>query len=329
MRDPLLLEFDNYIYAQGRDLIDEQSPTYPLFAEGTLPEMIAELRAKLREDQESFRPEVLNGPVAQGIRARAGQWFQRIDFPAHGISTTSDRAWAYFDEGGVNTLGQNLTSEEACLLRPWPKWMYLQKHIPPLEGKSILEVGSANGFFPFRFAELGAKKITGIDVQKYKHESAVWANSILGWKMIEFRHSDFLVDLSIVPHDIVFSSEVINHTLCPLWAIARLVSLAKETLILDTGVCESKKHEMELSSGWSRDREKLYFLSFHISDGLLCSYLRILGIRASEIVKYEQRGAEHTLYIIDTRGLHERQNSGEIVEDLRRSLTMELTLPGQ
>jgi hypothetical protein len=115
----------------------------------------------------------LTGQWLRGSERVPGQWFQRIDFPAHGISTTSDRAWVYFDEGGVNTLGKNLTSEEACLLRPLPNGCIYQKHIPPLEGKSILEVGSSNGFFPFRFAELGAKKIDRIDVQKYKHESAV------------------------------------------------------------------------------------------------------------------------------------------------------------
>lgn len=327
MRPPVLLEFENYIYAQGRDLVESDSACYPLFSGETLEAMLAELRDMLRRDREQITPEMLQGPLADGIRSFAGQWFQRIDFPSHGISTTADRAWGVFDEGGVNTLGRNLTSEEACLLRPWPKWLYVRGLLPDLTGKSIMEVGSNNGFFPFRFAELGAEKVTGVEVQKRKYETAMWANSILGWKNISFRNADFLVDLSIEPHDIIFASEVVNHMLCPLWAITRLVHLARELLILDTGVFESAEHSLELSTGWTTNGQDLRFLSFQISDGLLCSFLKLLGIRADEIVKYEEKGAEHTLYRIDTRGVHARREAGGIVENMRKSLTVELTLP--
>lgn len=327
MRPPVLIEFDNYIYAQGRDLVADDSVSHPLFSSETLTAMLAELRAMLARERENFNPEVLQTPIAERIDSFAGQWFQRIDFPEHGISTTSQPSWGVHDEGGVNTLGRHLTSEEACLLRPWPKWLYVKPLLPDLHGKSIMEVGSNNGFFPIRFAELGAARVTGIEVQKRKHETAVWANSVLGFQNISFRHSDFLVDLSIEPHDIIFVSEVVNHMLCPLWALTRLVSLAKELLILDTGVFESQEHSLELSTGWTRDGKNLRFLSFHISDGLLCSYLKLLGIRSDEIVKYVEKGAEHILYRIDTRGLHERRLQGEIVENMRRSLTVDLTLP--
>lgn len=216
MREPILYEFENYSYAQGRDLVIDEPVSYPLFSGDGLANMLDELRDRLRQDRERFHPGLLNSPVADGIRSFMGEWFQRIDFPAFGISTTSDRAWAMLDEGGVNTLGRNLTSEEACLLRPWPKWMYLRQLLPDLRGKSVMEVGSANGFFPFRFAEQGAATVTGVDVQKRKHDSAVWANSILGWKNVTFINTDFLVDFTIPAHDVVFVSEVINHTLCPM-----------------------------------------------------------------------------------------------------------------
>jgi SAM-dependent methyltransferase len=327
MRPPILHTFENYVYAQGRDLVEEPSPAFPLFTPERLDEMLSELRAMLRRDREQLPPEGFEGPVVDGIRRHLGQWFQRIDFPAQGISTTSDPSWSILDEGGVNRLGRHLTSEEACLLRPWPKWLYLRPLLPDLRGKSIMEIGSNNGFFPFRFAELGAARVTGVEVQRRKHDAAVWANSVLGWRNIEFRNADFLVDLSLEPHDVVFASEVVNHMLCPLWAIARLVTLARETLILDTGVFESSEHSLELSTGWTRDGGTLRFLSFHISDGLLCSYLKLLGIQANEIVKYEEKGAEHTLYLIDTRGVQERRARGEIVENLRHSLLMNLTLP--
>jgi hypothetical protein len=330
MREPILYEFENYWYAQGRDLVLDEPVSHPLFSGEALAGMLTELRGRLARDREEFRPESLNSPVADGIRSFWGEWFQRIDFPEHGISTTSDRSWAMFDEGGVNTLGRNLTSEEACLLRPWPKWLYVRRLIPEVRGKSVMEVGSANGFFPFRFAELGASKVTGVDVQARKHDSAVWANSILGWKNVDFVNTDFLVDFSIPAHDIVFVSEVINHTLCPMWAITRLVTLAKETLIIDTGVFESSHHALELSTGWSRSNGTAQMLSYQISDGLLVSFLKVLGIRANEIVKHVEAGAGHILYMIDTRGVQERRRNGEMKEipvNQRRSALLQLTLP--
>lgn len=330
MRDPILYEFETYLYAQGRDLTVEDPVSYPLFSGDALAGMLVELREILRHDREEFRPETLLSPVADGIETFKGDWFQRIDFPGYNISTTTNRAWAMFDEGGVNTLGRSLTSEEACLLRPWPKWLYVRPLLPDLRGKSVMEVGSANGFFPFRFAELGAERVTGIDVQLRKHQSAVWANSVLAWKNVEFRQADFLVDFTIPSHDIVFVSEVINHTLCPMWAISRLVNLAKEMLIIDTGIFESHLHTMELSTGWSRATRTAQMLSYQISDGLLCSFLKVLGLRAGEIVKYVESGAGHILYKIDTSKLHERRANGELGDvpvNQRRSVLLDLTLP--
>lgn len=330
MREPILYEFENYWYAQGRDLVLDHPISHPLFSEESLEGMLAELRGRLARDKSDFNPEALSSPVADGIRSFLGEWFQRIDFPEYQISTTSERSWAMFDEGGVNTLGRNLTSEEACLLRPWPKWLYVRQLFPAVRGKSVMEVGSANGFFPFRFAELGASKVTGVDVQVRKHESAVWANSILGWRNVEFINTDFLVDFTIPAHDIVFVSEVINHTLCPMWAITRLIALAKETLIIDTGVFESSQHAMELSTGWSRADGTAQMLSYQISDGLLVSFLKVLGVRADEIVKYVETGAGHILYLIDTRGVQERRRLGEMKEipvNQRRSALLQFTLP--
>lgn len=327
MREPLLIEFGNYVCAQGRDIDETASPAYVLFSDEKFVEMQQELQGILRRDRETFKPESLQTEVAAGIRHFQGCWFQRIDFPAQNLSTVSDRDWVLFDEGGVNTLGGRLSSEDACLLRPWPKWLYVRPLLPDLTDKSIMEVGCANGFFPFRFAELGAKRVTGVEFQRRRHESSVWANQILGWKNLEFKHADFLVDYTIEPHDIIFVSEVVNHMLCPLWGLTRLVALAKEMLILDTGVFESPQHTMELSTGWMPDGKTFSFLSFQISDGLICSYLKLLGLRADEIVKFVEPGAGHILYRINTKQLHERRANGELPENQRRSLTVDLTFP--
>ncbi len=327
IREPILYEFDSYLYGQGREVIESEPAVFPLFEGEALEAMLAELREILRKDREELRPELLQGPVADGIRKYAGDWFQRIDFPEYGISTTSDRTWGYFDEGGVNTLGRHLTSEEACLLRPWPKWTYVRHHLGDLRGKTVMEIGSCNGFFPFRFAEMGALKATGVEVLPHRVEMANWAKSVLGLSNVEFIHADIMVDYTIPQHDVVFVSEVLNHLLCPLWGLTRLVALAKELLILDTGAFETPHHCLELSKGMSLDGQSLRFFSFDISDGLLCGYLRLLGIRSDEIVKYVETGAGHILYRIDTRGVHERRAKGDIPYGMEQALRVELKLP--
>ncbi|MBM3756264.1 MAG: hypothetical protein FJW38_20030 [Acidobacteria bacterium] len=327
LREPLLVDCGDYVVAQGRDPIDATIASYPLFSAERLELMLAELRAKLRHDEYLRENRPRSGAVVEGIGRFAGEWFQRLDFPEHGLNTVLERHWHRMDEGGVNTLGRHFSSEEACLLRPWPKWLYLREHLPKLRGKSIMEVGSCNGFFPFRFAELGAERVTAVEVLRAKHESAVWANSVYGWRNIEFVNTDFMVDFTIEPHVIVFVSEVVNHLLCPLWAVARLLSLARETLLLDTGVFESNVHAMELSTGWRKDDPLPRFLSYNVSDGLFVSFFKLLGIRDCDITKFVEAGAGHILYRIDTRYMHANNLRGNVAEAMRRSLAMELTLP--
>ena len=90
---------------------------------------------------------------------------------------------------------------------------------------------------------------------------------------VEFLNTDFLLDLTLKPRDVVFLSEVHNHFLMPFYGLCRLVHLANETLILDTGVRDIPGHSLELTSGWERDPARLLFHSFNFSDGLLLDFL--------------------------------------------------------
>ncbi|MFN0104145.1 MAG: class I SAM-dependent methyltransferase [Bryobacteraceae bacterium] len=328
LREPILIDCGDYVVAQGRDVEEGSIATYPLFTDESIASVLTELRAMLARDETAKAEGVpASGPVVDGLNAFAGMWFQRTDFPEHKISSVFDRRWPIFDEGGVNTLGSRLTSEEASLLRPWPKWMYLRPLMPVLQGKTILEVGSANGFFPFRFAEMGASHAMGLEVRRQRYESSVFAHGVLGYKNVELRRTDFLVDFTIPAHDVVFASEVVNHMLCPLWGLARLASLAKEWLIFDTGVFDTRVHSMELSTGWAKGAQLPGFLSFQVTDGLICSYLNVLGIRYCDIEKYVEHNAGHILYRINTRHMHERIASGEISESLLDSMSMNYRLP--
>ncbi|HEX5216062.1 MAG TPA: DUF1698 domain-containing protein [Vicinamibacterales bacterium] len=299
------------------------SPVRELYTEKSAAVMVEKCRAALARDQSPETLAALETDLARQIESFWGYWFQRIDFPEHHISSTSNHKWACPDEGGLNTLGGRLTSDEASILRPYPKWLYIEPILPDLTGKTVLEVGPCNGYFSFRFAEKGAASVTGVEVLERAHASAVWANSVRGFKNVEFLNTDFLLDLNVTARDIVFLSEVHNHFLLPFYGLCRLVNLAKETLIFDTAVTDSPVHHLELTSGWQRDPVRLMFHSFCFSDGLLLDFLNLIGIPPERVTRYRAPGPGHTLYVIDTRGVKERRREFNYPEYLRRVIELD------
>jgi len=303
------------------------SPVRELYTAESAKAMVAQVRAALARDSSPETLAALNSELARGIESFWGYWFQRIEFPAQHISSTSNHKWACFDEGGLNTLEGRLTSDEASIMRPFPKWLYIEPVLPDLRGKSVLELGTCNGFFSFRFAEAGAASVTGVEVVEQTYATAVWAAGVLGHKNVEFLNTDFLMDLTLQPRDVVFLSEVHNHFLMPFYGLCRLVHLANETLILDTGVRDMPGHSLELTSGWERDPARLLFHSFNLSDGLLLDFLNLIGIAPERVTRYKAPGGGHTLYYIDTRHVAERRRELNYPDYLRKVIELEFVLP--
>ena len=115
--------------------------------------MILDLRAHLAGD--------LADPIHRERKDRlvveASQfgWWQRIALPGlKGFTTSRHDTLQISDPGFLNTLGNRLTAEEGFILRPMLKWAYLKPIFPNLEGKSVLEIESNNGFFCFEFEKL-------------------------------------------------------------------------------------------------------------------------------------------------------------------------------
>ena len=106
----------------------------PLYMPAQMDSAVRDLRTILAADETPECRAALATPFGESLRAFAGGWFQRIEYPKHGISSTSDHGLAYIDEGSFNTLGQRLTSREACILRPMPKWRYIRPLLPQIEG---------------------------------------------------------------------------------------------------------------------------------------------------------------------------------------------------
>lgn len=307
-------DFGSYTVHMGTDGSAEgadpfaQSPVRPLYTPKQMMVAVEELRRMLAEDASPRTVAALQSEVAKEIERFRGHWFQRIAYPAHHLTSTSDHSWAYIDEGGLNTLGKRLSSEEASILRPWPKWMYLRPLLPELRGKSVLELGSSNGFFCFQFAERGAAQVTGVEVIRSQYESAVWSAGVLGLKNVQFRHGDGLLDLSLPAHDVVFMSEVHNHLVCPFFGLLRMVNLARETVIFDTGAVDSRDLNISLHTAWRKESGHLIYHSYMLTDGFIMTFLKLIGVSPNRVTRYKAPPHEyHILYVIDTRGLDEHR----------------------
>jgi SAM-dependent methyltransferase len=300
-----------------------QSPVLPLYSPGQLDNAAKELRGILARDTSPECQQALDGEMGIKMRSLCKHWYQRIDYPQHGIASTSDRSKVYVDEGSLNRLGKRLSSEEACALRPWPKWYYIKPVLPPISGKSVMEVGSSHGFFCFRFAELGAQKVTGVEIIRTQYESAVWSAKVLGHSNVEFLHTDFLLDMSIVPHDIVFLSEVHNHFLFPFYGLLRMVNLARELVIWDGEVRHSQQHGIALNTGWHDETGRLIYHSFHLSETLILDFLDLIGIPAAKVTRYRAPDEpNHVLFMINTADLAQERKARHYPEYLRQALAL-------
>jgi 2-polyprenyl-3-methyl-5-hydroxy-6-metoxy-1,4-benzoquinol methylase len=320
-------EFVSYVHDLGMQ-DTTKSRVLPLYSDEQIEAAVAQLKSMLEADAQPETQAALKSRIAQKIRDFAGHWFQRIDYPEHRLTSTSDHSLAYVDEGGINTLGKRLASEEASILRPWPKWFYIKPLVPDVTGKSVLEPGSSNGFFSFRFAELGARKVTGVEINRSQFESAVWSTSMLGHKNVAFINTDVLLDLTIPQHDIVFLSEVLNHFPVPFFGLIRTVNLAREMVILDTGAIDSDEHGIKLYSGFDKKTGRLIYSSFLLTDQLILDFLSLIGVEPSRVTRYKAPYDEyHILYKIDTRGLRATRASQRYPEYLEKFWNLNFITP--
>ena len=288
-----------------KQLVDPaQSPRRTLMTHDQITRHVELLREHLARDRtEQARLALRTKKVREGLTA---EWWQRIPFRRTSVTTKSDWARADLsDPGWLNTLGGALRTDEGALLRPMPKWAYLEPLMPDLAGKTVLEIGCNNGFFSFAFQELGAKHVTGIDVAEQYVERARWMADYRRVTNIDFRIGDPLLDLTIPKHDVVFMSEVHGHFIDPLYGVLRAINLANETLILDGAADPAAGLGLDLGAGVDPATGRLTYHAWLMSDGLMLSYLYLCGVEPQRVTRYVAPWPNHIAYVIDTTGVAE------------------------
>jgi hypothetical protein len=218
----------------------------------------------------------------------------------------------------VGSLGGRLTNLEGTILRPLPKWKYIQPNLPDVRGKTVLDVGSANGFFAIEFAKLSAKRVTAVESVSSYAKTIQWSSQIQGFNQLNVENTDILFDLKLKPHDIVFCTAVTPHFVAYFYGILRLLKLAKEWLIIDGAICDTLNHSLSLHIYNDKTTCKFRYHSWMPTVGILMDFLYMCGIEPSRIIRYKAPWEHHIMFVIDTSDIEngrERLGTPRYLED--------------
>jgi len=243
-------------------------------------------------------------------------WYQRIEFPEFGVTTTDDEANAMLDAAWDNAV-DGISLRSAALLRPQPKWKAIRGALPPVAGLDVLEIGSNCGYFTFQFAAMGARSVVGLDVSPHWLSNAEWCRSVLGYSQVNFTNCDFMAfdparpspegllrdELTEVPipnncYDVVFMSTVLDHLFFPLFAIYKMIRIARRYVVIDVPQFRPSDPSQSLLNLSAAPDSPHH--GFTATIPFITSYIGRLGVRSSAIAVYPYNNSNSVTYVIDT-----------------------------
>jgi hypothetical protein len=258
--------------------------------------------------------------LREEIAARA-PWYQRIEFPGHGLSTTDEPEWRYRDAAPDNQV-DGLGAEEAERSRPFPKWRHIEKILPDVQGLEIIEIGSNCGFFSLEFSKRGASRVVGLDVAPKWIENAEFCAQILGLEQASFRCCDFMrydgeseagsdtagllgntdeqIPLPNDRFDLAFMSTVLDHTFFPFLTVYKMLRIARRWIVIDSPILEAKSDQALLRQSYAPD------MSHHgnvLSRHLLVMTLVRCGIPSDDIQTNVYNGGRNMTLVASTRNM--------------------------
>ena len=127
------------------------------------------------------------------------------------------------------------------------KWNRVVRHLSPLNGRLVLDVGCGNGYYLFRMAGCGARTVIGIDTSLLFMSQFAAVQKFVGQKnvfMLPIGFEDMPAGMEVF--DTVFSLGVFYHRRSPFDFLRSLRNLLKKggELVLETLVVEGDQHHV-------------------------------------------------------------------------------------
>lgn len=101
-----------------------------------------------------------------------------------------------------------------------------------LENCSVLDIGSANGFFCFEAEKRGATRVVGVELKDTRFHHSLILRDILRSK-VEFLQKDILQEDLGEQFDYVLCLNVLHHVKYPMFMLRKLSQLTRKKLILE------------------------------------------------------------------------------------------------
>lgn len=116
-----------------------------------------------------------------------------------------------------------------------------------LENKSILDIGSAYGYFAFEAEKRKAKKVVGTELKNERFIGASIIKEMLGSDVV-FLNKDIFSKKMKRKFDIILLLNVIHHLNFPMYSLKVLSQLCNEQLIIEFPTVADKKFQSTLKS---------------------------------------------------------------------------------
>jgi len=176
-----------------------------------------------------------------------------------------------------------------------------------LEGKSVIDVGTATGFLSFEAEKTGAARVLSFDMahasqqtflpfiekfatrdpEKHNLEVERWKNAywlchrLLGSKAEVFYGDIFNLPQELGPFDVAIIGSVLEHLNDQITALASISRLTRETIVVVTPLLESEDRIAHFEG--SSDRPENDFTWWTYSAGIYREVFRMLGFEIKSI----------------------------------------------
>lgn len=161
-----------------------------------------------------------------------------ITDPDTGILHQALQALCPWRKGPFDFFGIGIDSE----WRSWIKWDRLKGHISPATNRTILDIGSSNGYYMFRMSQAKPRMVLGLEPQHTFYFQYLFAQKYLNSENLFCIPATF-DELPVIPgfFDQVFAMGILSHRKSPLAMLKKIRSLvhAGAELVVENLVIDS------------------------------------------------------------------------------------------
>lgn len=187
----------------------------------------------------------------------------------------------------------------------------------PVDGKSVLDVGTATGFLSFEAERLGAARVVSFDMSDARQQRFIpfkdkpyyadyeqfvadhaveierWKNAYwLSHRLLQSKAEVFYGDIFRLPDalgqfDVALVAAVLEHLNDPITALASIARVTRETMVIVTPLIETEERIARLEP--TADNPDYDFSWWRYSTGTYREILKIIGFRIERITQAQYR----------------------------------------